>query len=724
MGTSNVGCTKLPIQDGEYTSEQYAGESGRSVRDARMYSGMRETVAARGAASTYGQHPSYASASRAYAGERAYAADRDPESGGYQASSQDSSSENDPLQDSWSRYFKYSASCLKADMVAGLAPVNSKRWTLIVDTFENVINQGTRLLMLDQDVDRLVGRLQPTQSLQYGWPLVALETRDGLKVAPLFVMDIAPPPYPANSIAVFGDPVINPAVVRLLMSNAGDVSFLRTQLGDGMPDGSVAIQRYVENICQVLGLQYQDLDAFRLSRGIPQEPGVYNCAMVIIVESMPTMRPMIEELRQLAGRTDWHETAAATLFGVTQTPPAGHDSMPVMPWSTDEAFEEALQLVRHNSVTVFNMTQRDIVDQLFASIACNAWNDGESVLIVTDNEKRQGELAKLSHDIHDGMIVRTGCDMDFDVNPLRQGRQLSSLAVELLENTEATLPSLPTVLERVDKEVSKAEGLRRVAIEGAKRRDALINEKQILEKKRLELAKRIWRNGIASGNFEVPELAKDIQNLQRTWFCAGVRTAALMRRIHAKKNVTLQDVLDWCMNVLAIKKIDTDLAQLRDPDKYNVSTANYRWASMGIGLVSARVSERLSKGMNQLSSLVNTRVRDLQTQRAVSDAVSALRCWTSDYDSACAFFKLIPCMFDILVLDNAHRYSLAQTLPLLYRARRVVAVGDVTAAPQTVFLDDEQLISLANRYELDRGAIVERCLDYSVGNVYAALAHI
>lgn len=632
--------------------------------------------------------------------------------------------EDEGMQSLWTRYLNYSAACLKADMVAGLAPVNSKRWALIADNFENVINQGARLLMLDPDIDRLASRMMQNQSMQYGWPLVALETRDGLKVAPLFVMDVASPPYPTNSITIFGNPVINPAVVRSMLSGAGDVAFLRTQLGEGMPEGAVAIKRYVENICHILGLQHQDLDAFRLSKGIPQEAGVYNCAMVIIVESTPAIRPTIDEIQRLVSSRDWQNTALGALFGVEKPEEQGHDSMPVMPWSTDEAFEQGLQLTRHNAVTVFNMTKRDVIDQLFATIACNAWNDGESLLIVTNNEKRQGELAKLSHDIHDGMLVRTGCDMDFDVNPLRQGRKLSELAVELIEHVRATLPSLPTVMQRVDKDVNTASEIRRTAIEGSKRRDALLKEKQGLEVKRVELAKRIWRNGIASGNFEVAELGQEIKNLQRTWFCASVRTAALMRRINAKKNVTLQDVLDWCLTVLEIKKLDADMVDLRDPDKYNVSTANYRWASTGIGLVSARVSDRLSTRVNLLENLKYTKVRDAQTQQVVSESLDALRCWSTDYESANTFFKLAPGMFDILILDEAHKYSLAQVLPLLYRARRVVAVGDMNAASHIVFLDEEQLAGLAERFQFERETMMERCLDYSVANIYAALSHI
>ncbi len=628
------------------------------------------------------------------------------------------------LQNLWMRFMNYEASCLKADLVAGMVPVGSKRWVSISEPCETIVSQGDRLLMLEADIDRLVARMMSTQSLQYGWPLVALETRDGLKVAPLFVLDIAPPPYPANSICVFGDPVINPAVVRSLLTNSGDINFLRNQLGDGIPTtGAVAVERYLADVCQVLGLESQELDPYALNRDVPHMQGVYNSAVVVIVESLPTVRPIIEELRLMADRDDWMDSSAAVLFGLEKPPIEGRTNMPAMPWSTEEAFEEGLQMVRHNSITVFNMSQRDVIDQLYASIVSNAWVDGDSVLVVTDDEKRHSELSKLGRDIHNGMLVRTCCDADLEINPTYQGISLSDLSVKLIDEIEATLPSLPTVLAHIDRDLELVEEFRRVAIAGGKRRASLLKQKQEWEMKRVELAKRIWRGGLQSTNLDPTELGQEIKALQRSWFCAGVRSTALLRRLKAKKSATLQDVLDWCLASLAIKNVDADLLELRDSDKYNIDAANYRWASSCIGYVSAKVSERLSRGIPALENLSTTRARDLQTRRAVSDAVEYLRCWATDYDSANAYFRLEPNIFDILILDNAHRFNLAWALPLAYRARRVVVVGDMSAATHNVFLDSEQLRGLANRYQFEQETMIERCLDYSVSNIYAAFSH-
>ena len=627
------------------------------------------------------------------------------------------------LQNLWTRFFNYEASCLKADLVAGMVPVGGTRWAFMAGPYENVVSRGDRLIMLEPDIERLAARLGTTQSLQYGWPLVALDSGDGLKVAPLFVLDVAPPPYPANSITIFGDPVINPAVVRSLLTNKGDIDFLRTQLGDGFPKGEAQINSYIENICRILGLPAQPLDCSSINHDIPQEQGVYNSAVMVIVESMPTVRPVIEELRQLANRRDWIDTSAAALFGIDKPTIEGRTNMPVMPWSTEEAFEKSLQLVRRNAMTVFNMSQRDVVDQLLVSIASNAWVDGESVLVVCDDERRQNEVSKLACDIHNALLVRTCCDADRSMKRNSKATPLSALAVKLKDEIEATLPSLPTVLAKVDTEMAPLEEFRTIALAGAKRREALVKQKQDLEMKRMELAKRIWSGGLMAVPVDASAMSQEIAALEKSWFCAGMRKKSLLGRLKAKPSATIDDVKEWCATALELKNVEHAMKDFHDVDKFNVGSVNYRWATTSIGVVSARVSERLSKGVQVLDHLANTQARDLQTVRAVSDSVNYLRGWMTDYDTASAYFKLAPNIFDIVVLDNSHRWNLAWALPLAYRAKRVVVIGDMQAASHNVFLDDEQMRNLANRYEFERETMMERCLDYSVSNIYAAFSH-
>lgn len=626
------------------------------------------------------------------------------------------------MQNLWNRFYTYQASCLKADLVDGMQLVNGKRWICLPETYESVVAQGDRLLPISAELDRLVSRMLSSQGLQYGWPTVVLETRSGLKVAPLLVVDLAPPPYTGHSVAVYADPVINPAVIRALWTKSGDIDFLRSQVGHGLPTTAVAMARFAQRICGILGLECGELDPYNLDRDIKRAPGVYNCSVAVVVESMSTARPIIEELRQCAGRDDWHNTASSILFGLQCPDVSGRTNTPVMPWSTEQSFEDAVQMVRHYWLNVFDMAQRDVVDQLLTTICANAWMDEESVLIVSDDERKLDELARVGSDVHLGMLVRTTCSADLEANPTRECTPISDVASSIIEELGAAKDSLVGILERVAKEVAEVEKKRRIALDGAERRASLLAEKQMHETKRVELAKRIWPSGAHPAGIDPISAGQEAKALLRSWLFAGFRTKSFLRGIKAKDSASLQSFLDWCLTNLSIKNIEADLLGLSDLDKYNVGAANYRWAAVSIGVVSAVVACALAPHVNELEELSRVRVRDLKTRRAIGAIRPYMRCWATDYFTANAYFKLDAGMFDIVVLDNAHRVNLAWGLPLAYRGKRLVVIGDKNAARSSVFLDDLQLDSMARRYEFDRSNMLSRGLDYSDSSIYAAFS--
>lgn len=626
-------------------------------------------------------------------------------------------------QNLWHRFFAYEASCLKADLVEGLVMAESKRWTPITENYETVVSQGDRILPLGPDLDRLVSRMISSQQLQYGWPLVALDTAEGLKVAPLLVVNLAPPPYQVNSISVYTDPAINPAVIRALWTNSGDISFLRSKVSEAVPSGAVAAAKFAETLCSVMGLKCQELDPYNLKREIPEEVGVYNIAAAIITESTPKAKPIIDELFRLSDVRDWGNTGAALLFGIEAADISGRTGTPVMPWSAEPMLEDALQLIRRQALSVFNMSQRDQVDQLIVSAVANAWMDEETVLVVSDDEKKLDDLSNLARDVHEAMLVRTCCDSDLANNPKRNCTSISQVAAEVIEELRSTASSIPTILDKVKEELEIVEDIRRVAIEGATKRNSLLARKQQLEKKRVEAAKKLWSQGKVPDSVDLMAHGQAAKRIAKMGFMKKLRERMFLNGIKAKSGTTVEDFLEWVMASLSIKDTEADLLDLNDIDKYNVGSANYRWAATSLGVVSAIISNDLMNCSGELEQLTQLRLRDMRAKQVVGNVVTYLKAWASDYQTANTFFNLEAGMFDLLIMDNTHRVNLAWALPLAYRAKRVVIIGDTNSAPPSVFIDDEQMDSISRRYDFDRQNMLDRHLDYKVGSVYGAYAH-
>ncbi|MGM9991240.1 MAG: hypothetical protein ACI376_00085 [Candidatus Bruticola sp.] len=626
------------------------------------------------------------------------------------------------IQRLWNRYYNYMADNLSADMVEGLADIGSRSWTCISSDVETVISQGDPSLKLGHEAEPILARLASGQSLEYGWPLVAIETNEGMSVAPLLVVTISQPPYEGNSALVLSEPIINPAVLRAIWSHSSDVNFLRSSFGDGVPKGALAISRYVQQICETMGLTTYGLDPLKLVRELPTEPGVYNMAVLMVTNPSATAQRTIDELREIAQVSDWENSAIACLFGGKLNDVEGHQTMPVMPWSAESVFEDSLQLIRTKSLTVFTMSQRDIIDQLIASACANAWIDNESILVLSDDDKRLDEIVNLSSDVHSGMLVRTCVAQDLISNPKRKCHSLSNLAEILINEVKAASSSIRQIIGRAYKDLEKVEEIRKEALKGAAHRKVWSDKKIRWESKRLEIAKRIWQHGLYPQGTDPKAIGLQAKELEKAWMLKGVRSGMFLKQIGAKAGANIQDVIDWANISLHIKNAEAEISKVNDPDKYNVGSANYRWAASCIGAVSARVSGALTGCANILERLAECTERDEDTKSIVTELVPHLKAWASNYYDANQFFELQPSMFDTVILDNANQINLAWALPWAYRAKRLVVIGNPNGIPPNVFVDGSQLNMTAANYGFERQDLVERGIEYGASSVFNAFS--
>ena len=629
---------------------------------------------------------------------------------------------SDGLQALWGRYHDYMAENLSADMVEGLADISSRNWTCISSDMETVISQGASKLDLGPETDQLLARLDDDQTLEYGWPLVVVETNEGISVAPLLVVNISQPPYDDYSAEVISEPVINPAVLRAIWSHSSDVNFLRSSFGDGVPHGALAISRYVQQICETMGLQTYELDPLKLVRELPTEPGVYNMAVLMLTRPSAAAKRNSEELQEVAERDDWQSSASSCLFGVKLNDVEGHQTMPVMPWSAEPVFEDSLQLIRTKALTVFTMAQRDTIDQLIASACANAWIDNESILVLSDDDKRLDEVVHLAGDVHSALLVRTCVARDLAMNPKRKATSLSDLAGILLNEVQAASSSIRQIIGKAYKDLEKVEEIRKEALKGASYRKTWSDKKIRWESKRLEISKRIWQHGLYPQGTDPKVIGVEAKNLAKAVMFKGMRSSMFLKQIGAKPGANIEDVVEWANISLHIKSAEAEIAKVNDPDKYNVGAANYRWAASCIGAVSARVSGALTGCANILERLSECTERDEDTKSIVTELVPHLKAWASNYYDANEFFELQPCMFDTVIFDNANQINLAWALPWAYRAKRLVVIGNPNGIPPNVFVDGAQLNRAAVQFHFDRQDLINRGLEYGATSVFNAFS--
>ncbi|MCR4783518.1 MAG: hypothetical protein K6A35_03255 [bacterium] len=628
-------------------------------------------------------------------------------------------SDNSP-QGLWNRYHIYMSENLRTDMLDGLASPDSRNWACISADMETVISQGAPSLQVGQELEPMLARMHKGQVLEYGWPLACVETNEGLSVAPLLVVSITQPPYDGKQVKVLSEPVINPALLRALFSSSSDVDFMRSNFDEVVPHGAVAIRRFVERISGLMNLKVHDLDPLKLVRELPTDTGMYNMAVLMLTSTSEIAKDTVQELRLIANSTDWQNSATSCLFGHEVKELEGRDTMPVMPWSAEQIFEDSLQAIRTKALTIFTLTKRDTIEQLIASACANAWIDNESILVLSDNEKRLDDIVKLSSDVHSALLVRTCTEDDLARNPKRRCHSISDLASILLREVEAASSSIRQIIEKAYQDLENVEKMRKEALKGAAFRKEWGNKKIKWETERLEVAKRIWPHGLYPQGTDPTVVGADAKALEKVSLFKSMRVSSFMRQIGAKSDATLADVVEWANISLHIKDAETELAKVNDPDRYNEGSANYRWAASSVGAVSARVSGSLPGCARTLERLLGCTSYSDETKLLVTSLVQHLRAWASTYYEAHHYFDLNVQMFDVVIFDNANHVNLAWALPWAYRAKRLVIIGDPNGIPPSIFLDGAQLTRTAETCGFDRADLAEKGLEYGSGNVFKA----
>src|ERR1019366_2476208 len=154
------------------------------------------------------------------------------------------------------------------------------------------------------------------------------------------------------------------------------------------------------------------------------------------------------------------------------------------------------------------------------------------------------------------------------------------------------------------------------------------------------------------------------------------------------------------------------------------------WTSTSFALTEAIVRDRTSHGKASLQGIADATISG-RLSRAIDRALPTLKGWGCTSLSVGSNFPLRAGLFDLVIIDEASQCLLAHVLPVLYRGKRAVVVGDAMQLPpisrlanedeiailKSVGLDPEKTERLALRLRLSVGSTA-----FSVFDAYEALA--
>lgn len=602
-------------------------------------------------------------------------------------------------------------------------------------------------------------------------------SQDYLKVAPVFLfpVEISGGAVSVASIPHVNMEVIKQYSSRDINTQVYDLVDLENELGLNNPDADIAMDEMVARLQSIREWQWrEDLDPSTISSTPPIgticEEGIYNKAIFIVTERSPYTIGLESELSQLT-QLDEASYRGTALYdwihrNITVSDESTSNDVPlleVLPTNSEQ--EQAIRHAANNKLTIVTGPPGTGKSQVVTNLLVNAAWNGKSVLFTSKNNKavdvvetRVNSLGRrpimlriggTQYAYHLAELISDLLSYSADQNDQQEYQRYCSLYHDKL-----------VVYQNLKKKKENAIALR--------------NHADHMEQKVCELRNKWgkWIGIVSDQDADACELtfkqyciAYDAWSKSKNsffgklfWFAIGAaKTAEVDKSLSALNNqfnkydfpIVSQDI--ELLDSKAHERICDSGASL----VYALQTINaYRDALND--LLAAPQFEDIDRALIKIKSdladiagklwnkwlITRPLQMDAACRSEMNEYVSAMRligdldlsdypdikkkfnhlqqkmtaflpCWAVTSLSAKGRVPFQPGIFDLIVIDEASQCDIASVLPMLYRAKRAVIIGDPKQLSHISTISKAQDLSLLQKYSVDMG------WSYSANSLYA-----
>ncbi len=592
----------------------------------------------------------------------------------------------DPGEQSWQRLVEYHRLAQLHASAHDPAPIGSDDWLALPRADRDVMIGTCDAVVPREQTYGFLEATPPDGVTLLGWPALVLPAANGqLGMVPLLVTGLAlvhadggTAAAPPTILPRDDRPYVNPALLSHPSVDPAISADLETTFSD-LPFGDVeAMEEVVGRVCAALG---HPLQASRegSTRGMarPSRPGAYDVAVLVrALGSQQMIAGLVDELGTLRGRTDWRRTAAAWLVEAPGGAAGVHEAerstpVQVSGLELNDSQEQALTAALDRPLTVVTGPPGTGKSQLVAAIVANQWVRGRSVLVASTNNTAVDVAVGKTAAIDPALLLRTG------------SAEHRSRLMAQLESLSAREPHGGPSRAVIDRRLELAEAQWRDVLDRLERRSAAEGELAQLLLDVEQLAAALWAEPAHAPDAARHDKAwRAARRLERSRWRRGRRARALLRVAGpTTTQAGVDDVLAW---LNARRRVDELLEVLenlgpRDAgvDRAELETSAGAWSEAGLLALRDSVQVALRDGRVGMQQLARSRAGAIRERTAAFRRVLPhVPGWATTALSARGTFPLEAGLFDLLVIDEASQCSIAQVLPLAYRARRIVVVGD------------------------------------------------
>ncbi|GAA2644468.1 caspase, EACC1-associated type [Streptomyces lunalinharesii] len=672
------------------------------------------------------------------------------------------------------RLLRYYADCLTAQAAAGMRPDRDggrdNKYFLLAQGEETIQSgRGPHIVApgsLPRPQDGRSGsdaEAGKRQEYWYGYPAITLPVRDAsrgrratVELAPLLIqqMELAPDENGRDVLRPSGVPSLHSGVISELL-DAGDAADLVARWQPAWQEGNDAqMLRAIRELLEELGLpELEPLDPSALSdRTVMQalRPGAHNAAVLLVpsgAEAMAT-QALVDNLLQISARTaQIAGTALEALLdgGARQapaTPAAAATPVPaVAPGPCNESQEQVISSAMTQPLTVATGPPGTGKSEVVTAVVTTCVAAGQSVLVASTNNEAVNVVAQRCDDIAPGLLMRTGNKEALE----REAAKLERLLAEPVEAPRRGSATVGGALRnhRQRADLLRAEAAHRVTEEGQLLE--LFHDRQERAAE-LELPLSLLEGAWAAHEDGVACLRRWADRARRT---AGARWLQLgaWRRGRTLSAVVSASTADpegagpawpqWTTErpvspelleslagaVSAEREVRELVHKHGEWDEEGLKESRLAAAETLSGLA-AELSRALSaETLDRATGLMNQRLQALRRrsgyQRSQKNLMTHIKGWAVSTHSV-RQLELAPGLFDLVVIDEASQCSIPSVLPLLFRARRALIIGDPMQLGHIPGVSPQQERQARTRAGLSAAQLEHHRLTYHVHSSYHA----
>jgi hypothetical protein len=617
--------------------------------------------------------------------------------------------------DRWRRLLGYYVNCLQRSAVLQFfVNLADKDSYLPAPAGREVIFSATEAIPLKDRGLRLAKFAEDGgRSLQYGYPVVALQQKgQQVRLAPVLVCDLT---VGDDGSVHPAPPQPSPALIDHFQLAVVEADELRQAVAELIEPGDrESLAKAVNLVANTFGVRpVSALDPENLNGKVNAGPinRVQNAGMLFAAGSAESPeRQLIEDLQDMiknAGKIT--STALVALSNEDEPDDAGPDKdvLTVALSPVNETQEEIIRAAMSRPLTVAQGPPGTGKSQLVTALLATATAAGQSVLIGSTNNRAVDEVVeRVIGMVGPGLVLRTG-------NKEYRQQEPQYLA----EVMQAWPPPVPDARGPWNE-------LRLAAQEISRLRDDL-DQRRRLER---DLADLAFERDFTLADTDDSALDKLVdltdRALRSRWFGWWYRRRLRSRGVFDSAAIAALGEQAVIEQLWRERRKDLDARP---------GTAEESWEQLRIlqqntrpersdHLLRAQIAARVVAGETLLRNRADEMAKpDSRSWSYMPEILAALPGWATTAMSA-RRLRPMAGLFDLVIIDEAAQCTVAAILPMLYRAKRALIIGDPRQLAPVVELSDNDDRGEQARNGLGHEWLMNRRLSYLSHSAYEAFA--